>query len=380
MLGAYLHVPFCARKCDFCQFYKEAPTASKIEEYIDALELEVEFWKRQGFGERKPDTLFWGGGTPALLSVSQLERVAKIFAPFAPFAEWTIEASPASINKEKVALLKEIGVTRISLGLQSFNKGTLESLGRPHSQSAALRAIDLVAQARFEKFSVDLIFAAPRQTHADFEEDLAKAAALPVNHISAYCLEFESGTSCCAGKGKSDAETAREADFLEQAFTTLPALGFSQYEISNYAKPGGECLHNRIIWNMGQWLGFGPAAASQYKGRRFKNISDLEKWKAMQRDNSRVYEDVVNIDDDELFSSALIFGLRMNKGVDILKLKLRAPAADFQKYESALSSLETEGLLERETLRNPCGYQTGEIIRLTNSGRLLADSIATELL
>ncbi len=380
LMGIYLHVPFCARICDFCAFYKTKPNFGDIENYLQNLKKEVDWRLDEGLTNTPIHTMFWGGGTPAMLSENHIEATAKIFEHVLPKYEWTIEAAPSSINKSKLKLFKDLGVTRISLGVQSFNKDTLDALGRPHSLSAALRAIDDIAETGFEKFSLDLIFSAPNQTHSDFEKDLLFASKTPVNHISAYCLEFESGTSCCGGKEKSIEQENKEADFVEQAMQTLPSLGFKQYEISNFAKEGFECIHNLITWNMGSWLGFGPSAASQFGGLRFRNPPSLQDWANTQNSSEKKFDDLVKLDDEELFSSALIFGLRLTNGVDLQSLSMRYQNADIKKYEAKLDHLSKEGFLEIIIKRNPCGYQIGKIIRLTPKGRMLADAVAVELL
>ena len=380
MQSVYLHVPFCARICNYCRFYKLRPTNEAIDLYLNALDAEIKRKKNSGDFERSFDTIYWGGGTPAVLPEAKLERVAKSFG-ISPRYEWTVEIAPASINKSKLALLKDLGVNRISLGIQSFSEKTLLSLGRPHSMKAAMRAIEDVLSVGFEKFSLDLIFGAAGQTLDNFISDIKLAATSGASHISAYCLEFESGTSNCPGRGKTPDESAREADFMTLAMRLLPELGFPQYEISNYAKNGCECLHNRITWAMGSWLGFGPAAASQWGRWRFKNPSDLSIWADMQLGRSELkFDDQVRLDDEELFSSALIFGLRTNSGVDLLENKIRYPKADYQKYMPAVAMLESDGFLNVDTVRNVCGYEISKRVRLTEKGRLNADAVAVELL
>jgi len=380
-LGVYLHVPFCARLCDFCKFYKLKPSAADFETYLGALKIEADALAAElAQSGKTPLAMFWGGGTPTALSESHLARAAKILSPFAPQKEWTVEAAPSTLSPAKLKLLKELGVNRISLGVQSFSQNTLNALGRPHSEAAARRAIDLILETGFEKFSVDLIFAGEGQTLDSFAADIKAAAACGANHISAYCLEFESGTSCCAGGGKNFEENAREAAFLELALEELQHLGFKQYEVSNYAREGFECLHNMIIWNMGEWLGLGPAAASQWAGLRRKNIDNLDLWAQGLKAGTPRYADIVKLDDEEIFSSALIFGLRLNAGVDILKLKARCPKADFDTRLKTLEALEAEGLAEIKDARSVCGHVVSKRVRLTKRGRMLADAIAVELL
>lgn len=369
--GIYVHVPFCAAPCGYCRFYKRVPTGDDIREYVKICSRELELLADSP-GFLPPDTIFWGGGTPSILPESAFEKLAGAFGRFPKPREWTIEVSPSTISREKLSLYKQAGVTRISLGVQSFDEGVLRSLGRAHSLKSTLEAIDAVAETGFDNFSIDLIFGAKGQTEEMWRADLRRAAKCPVNHISAYCLEFENGTSFCGGipEGDEIQKREREGDFFEIAMDELPALGFKQYEISNYARPGGECLHNLSTWNMAQWVGIGPSAASQFGGFRYRNSPNFSKWKSCVESGKFAREDIVVLDDEEMFSSALIFGLRMGVGVDMDILGMRFPRADRQRYEKPLEFLSSEGLIERDGAR----------VRLTRSGKMLADSVAVELL
>lgn len=369
--GIYVHVPFCAAPCGYCRFYKRVPTGDDIREYVKICSRELELLADSP-GFLPPDTIFWGGGTPSILPESAFEKLASAFGRFPKPREWTIEVSPSTISREKLSLYRQAGVTRISLGVQSFDEGVLRSLGRAHSLKSTLEAIDAVAETGFDNFSIDLIFGAKGQTEEMWRADLRRAAKCPVNHISAYCLEFENGTSFCGGipEGDEIQKREREGDFFEIAMDELPALGFKQYEISNYARPGGECLHNLSTWNMAQWVGIGPSAASQFGGFRYRNSPNFSKWKSCVESGKFAREDIVVLDDEEMFSSALIFGLRMGVGVDMDILGMRFPRADRQRYEKPLEFLSSEGLIERDGAR----------VRLTRSGKMLADSVAVELL
>lgn len=371
--GVYLHVPFCAKPCGYCRFYKKVPTNSDIQYYIDTLRNEVDFFKSQNTNVKPVNTMFWGGGTPSILTPKQIEEIATIFADMLPTEEWTVEVSPSTITQEKLATFKSVGVTRISLGVQSFSDTTLQRLGRAHSLENTLKAIDLIGKSNFQHFSLDLIFGASGQTPDDFRKDLECAVATPVDHISAYCLEFESGTSACAGlKTDTDLEkNSLDADLFLTTMDTLSEFGFTQYEISNYARTQqAQCLHNLSTWHMAEWIGFGPSGASQFNGRRFRNAPMLKTWANGIQNKSPNLEDVVILDDEEMFSSALIFGLRMNSGINFNQLCQRFPNADAQQYIQPLKNLEQENLL---TITN-------NQIALTKLGRLYADSIAVELL
>ena len=396
-LGIYVHVPFCAKACAYCRFYKRVPTPLDIRAYLAAMRAEIDLTRVEaessgpsgdcgGFLQdcdpvlnRRPapvraDTVFFGGGTPTVLSESQLEELARMLAPFGAPSEWTVEAAPTGLTPGKLKLLKSLGVTRISLGVQSFSEKTLAALGRSHAPSAARRAIEIIADAGFEHFGIDMIFGAKGQSRREWEDDLDIAASQPVDHISAYCLEFESATSACAGRASGRSgdlpSRKREGELYEIAMDRLESLGFSQYEISNYSKPGGRCLHNLCTWNMAAWIGLGPSAASQWRAERRRNPVSLEAWADGIGKGAPVREDVVRLTAQMLFADSIIFGLRMSDGVNISELSRRFPEIDASPYLDTAEKLRREGLLEA---------RDGSI-KLTRRGKLLADAVAVEFL
>ena len=371
--GIYLHVPFCVQNCDYCKFYKRTPNKMSIDTYIETVSEEINIAKSQFQNKlRTPETMFWGGGTPSILSEKNIEQLANAFNGLLPTKEWTVEVAPTNATTSRLQALKDVGVNRISMGVQSFNEKTLQTLGRKHSLKATLQAIDRIDDVGFEHFSIDLIFGAKGQTPQEWLDDIERASRCPIDHISAYCLEFESATSCCAGRLPDEdyQESEREGEFLEIAMTRLSELGFAQYEISNYAKPNGKCLHNLSTWNMAEWLGFGPAGASQFASKRFRNTPDFNKWLNGIKSKSPNLEDIVQLNDDELFADALIFGLRMIDGINLSTLCARFPNANYSKYLPTIDFLANENLLEKSENK----------IKLTARGRLVADAIAVELL
>lgn len=370
-LGIYIHVPFCAKSCAYCRFYKRIPSLTDIEKYVDCVETEVDLLRLENAGTLpRADTVFWGGGTPSSLSEKAIQRLAKITNSADAREEWTVEVAPTALTKSKLDLLKELGVTRISMGVQSFNQKTLDTLGRTHSLHTTRNAIEMIAEKNFKHFSIDLIFGAAGQSDEEWLADLREAAAQPVDHISAYCLESENATSACVGKVSQDklVKEQREIQLSKIAINTLPELGFRQYEISNFSKPKCECLHNLSTWNMAQWIGLGPSAASQWKGVRRRNPADLNVWAQAIENRFPIYEDIVKLDENELFECAIIFGLRMNVGVNLSELQTRYPRANAKKYIDIADALVKKGVLIREN----------STIRLTDDSRLIADAVALE--
>jgi oxygen-independent coproporphyrinogen-3 oxidase len=370
-LGLYVHVPFCASTCDFCAFYQVRPTAESVRGFIRGLSAEAGLvgW------DRPPSTVFWGGGTPGLLSPADLGEVAGIVHAVTAGArpsEWTVELAPTSVTRERLEVLRSAGVTRVSLGVQSFTPALLEALGRAHTRERIFRAYDRVRAAGFASVNVDLMFALPGQTAREWDADIDEAVKLAPDHISTYCLTFEEDTALWVklsqGRVRLDAE--HEARLYERTWERLGAAGYRQYEISNFARAGHECSHNVNTWRMGEWVGLGPSGASQQGGWRGSNIADLAAWAEFVGRGQRMTEDRVKLTPGLIAEDALVFGLRMNEGVDLGRLRARSPDAPWQRVEELLDRLVCEGLAARE----------GSRVRLEARGRLLADSVGSEIM
>jgi len=370
-LGLYVHVPFCATTCDFCAFYQVRPTAESVEGFIKTLgdESRLVDWSRP------ISTVFWGGGTPGLLAPADLERVAALVHGLpggGAVPEWTVELAPASVTRERLAVLRAVGVTRVSLGVQSFRPALLEAVGRMHSRDQVYRAYELIRSAGFASVNVDLMFALPGQTAAEWDADIDEAVALAPDHVSTYCLTFEEDTALWIklAEGRVRLDPENEARMYERTWERLGAAGFGQYEVSNFARPGHACRHNVNTWRMGEWAGLGPSAASQQGGLRGGNIASLPEWSARVARGERVTEDRLELTPALLAEDAVVFGLRMNEGVDLARQAARGPAAPWEVVHALVSRLVDEGLAR----------QAGSRVSLTPKGRLLADSIGSEMM
>lgn len=370
-LGLYVHVPFCASTCDFCAFYQEKPRRGDLDRYLAAMEIEFAGLPQDQIVE----TVFWGGGTPGLLATKDLERLGKAQLQhlWDTPTEWTIEMAPSTVKPDKLAVLRDLGVTRISMGVQSFDANLLGSLGRLHQPKQIYQAWERIQAAGFAHTNLDLIFAIPNQSEAQWESDLREAARLGPDHISTYCLTFEEDTALYVklSQGKVRVDEERDAQFYERGWDLLAELGYAQYEISNFSKPGGECRHNLNTWRMHEWIGYGPSAASQYGGRRYQRPANLDQWLAGMESGMPPREDEVVLDDRLLLTDAVVFGLRMNAGIDLGELRLRFPAAgDLGSLQAQLEKYLDEGLLNT----------VGQGYRLTQRGRLLVDAIGSDIL
>jgi len=368
--GLYVHVPFCARTCDYCAFYQGAPDVDSIRRYQEGIRREAALvqWPE------RIETVFWGGGTPGLLSpkdLLSLGQTVRSLCGTGP-SEWSIEMTPLSVTEARLAALKEIGVDRISLGIQSFQPRLLDALGRQHTPEQAFRAAERVKAAGFRSVNFDLMFALPGQTDEDWFADLDQAVALGPDHLSTYCLTFEEDTKLWLklSEGKLRRDVEAEARLYSATWERLAAAGYAQYEISNFARPGHQCLHNLNTWRMHSWIGLGPSAASQHAGWRGANVSDLDGWLRHLESGARMTDDRRELDPALVAEDGIIFGLRMNEGVDLAPLEASLPAARWQPVSELVTRLRSEDLLLLDGTR----------ARLSPRGRLVADSVGSEFL
>ncbi len=370
-LGIYCHVPFCASTCDFCAFYQEKPRRGDLDRYLAAMDLEF----AQIPAGRAVDTVFWGGGTPGLLAAKDLERLGRSLLSRLPEppVEWTIEMAPSTVKADKLQVLRDLGVTRISMGVQSFDPKLLDSLGRLHNPKQIYTAWERVQAAGFPQTNLDLMFAIPGQSIEQWERDIREAVSLGSTHLSTYCLTFEEDTALYVklSQGKVSIDEEKELRFYERGWELLDELGYAQYEISNFAKMDAECRHNMNTWRMHEWLGCGPSAASQYRGERYQRPANLDEWCAGMESEVFPKTECVELDDDLLLSDSIIFGLRMNAGVDLDALNVRFSEASHRvELEAALKRFESEGLVE----------SLGHHYRLTHRGRLVCDAVGSALM
>ena len=364
----YLHVPFCASSCDFCSFYQEQPKRGEIDRYLGAIERELELHP-----PGRVETAFWGGGTPGLLPADDLRRLGHAMTRAAGQPnEWTVELAPSSVRADKLAALKEIGVTRVSMGVQSFDDVTLDALGRRHSPKQIMDAWELIQAAGFASRNLDLIFAIPGQDEQRWHEDLRRAIELQPDHLSTYCLTFEEDTAMFVklSQGKVKIDRELEARLYRQTWEQLEANDYAQYETSNFARPGHACRHNLITWEMGAWIGYGPSSASQWGRRRWTNPANLDQWIQGIEAGAPVLEQVKDLSATDLLCDALVFGLRLNAGVDPAALAKRFATPLPTRVTHLFESLHEEGLMET----------AGAHVRLTGEGRMRADAVGVAII
>lgn len=372
--GLYVHVPFCDGKCAYCAFYSVPLRPELAHAWLAALETErtlvLDHW-----GSLSPETVYFGGGTPTLLPPAQLERLL-ILSGARQGAEWTVEANPGSVDGPKLSLLREGGVNRISLGVQSMDDSVLAFLGRRHSVAETRTAVAAIQSAGFDNWGLDLIACVPGVDRARWFRTIEQALALSPRHVSVYALTREEGSAIArhidngrVGLLDDDEQLA----MLRTAEDALRAAGFERYEISNYALPGYECRHHLACWRGRNYIGLGCAASSRVGPRRWTNLPDLEGYIAalsQARTPPREEETLSDITDA---TERLVFGLRMAEGVDLSAI-LRATgltgSATAGSWDQTLDRLRGAGLLTCAAGR----------WMLTDHGRELADHVAVELL
>jgi oxygen-independent coproporphyrinogen-3 oxidase len=357
----YVHIPFCPKICPYCSFYKEASDRNRTSAFLDSLLTELDRRLVQ-MPDCRLETIFFGGGTPSALSFKQLEFLftgLRQRLDLSDLREWTLEMNPATVSLEKAKMIRDFGVNRISMGVQSWDSRLLEILGRVHSANQAERSFEILRQAGFTNLNLDFIFGIPGQSTHQWEATLKKTIRLKPEHISAYCLTYEEDTEFFRrlSRGEFTQDVERDADFFQRTMTILEDAGYQQYEISNYARPGFECIHNLAYWLGKDYLGLGPSAFSTIGSRRWKNTPDTGRYIEQLQSGIEPIAFEETLTRDIRNAEQIAFGLRTAAGVS------RSTIANWPREVEALLS---EGYLETK----------GNRMRLTAQGKMVADSVA----
>lgn len=350
----YVHIPFCVKKCDYCDFLSAPAGRDTQEQYVQALLHEIQ---TEGGRRKEPvASVFIGGGTPSILEADLLEKILK--ALYRCFyiekeAEVTMEANPGTLTLEKLRICRENGVNRLSLGLQSPDDAELASLGRIHDYQQFLESYQMAREAGFHNVNVDLMFGLPGQTRDGWEKSLRIVAALNPEHISAYSLIIEEGTPFAARNLKLPDEDT-EYQMYEDTARILGEYGFEQYEISNYAKVGKACIHNIGYWTGVSYLGLGLGAASLMDGCRFTNTTSLERYTTASRkpdfpDNIR--KDLIKLTRQEQMEEFMFLGLRLRSGISKAEFAQRFGIPIEEIYGDVIRRYKELALLQEENGR-----------------------------
>jgi len=317
--AVYVHIPFCVKKCPYCSFAVAVNQNNRQEEYLTALEKEA------GRYSGKISTLYIGGGTPSCLSSSGIERLMSILKrsfDFRPGAEITIEVNPESISPDKARILKVAGVNRVSMGVQSLNNGILELLGRPHRRQDVLDAFNLLRSAGFDNINLDFIYGLPGQAVSEVINDLEQLLLLGSEHCSLYALNVEPKSLFYARRMEVDQDA--QGELYAGMVRRMAAAGVIQYEVSNFARPGYESRHNINTWEGGEYIGLGMAAHSHAAGERFWNADTLPDYLTRMRESGSARTGGERLPAEDKLTEVFLFGLRMNKGVDLEELEKKA--------------------------------------------------------
>lgn len=352
-ISLYIHIPFCAQKCLYCDFPSFARKDHLRKAYIEALNKEI-ISLREKHNNLEIKTIFIGGGTPSVLEADELECLLKEVAKLnmAKDIEYSMECNPGNLTEEKLEVMKKYGVNRISIGLQAKQDNLLKGLGRIHNYKTFKENFLLAKKVGFNNINVDLMFGLPNQRLNEWEETLREIISLDPAHISAYSLIIEEGTAFYNlyenDKLKLPTEE-EERKMYHLAKKILEENGFNQYEISNYAKEGKECRHNLAYWNMDNWIGVGSAAASYINGKRIKNISSVEEYINSINEKGEAVEEIINNSKNDNIEEFMFMGLRKINGIDENEFKKRFSMNINDVYGEILNKYIDEGLLIRDS-------------------------------
>ncbi|MCO7175669.1 radical SAM family heme chaperone HemW [Sporolactobacillus kofuensis] len=345
--GAYIHIPFCDHICHYCDFNKVFMKNQPVDEYLDALAKEMQHYREDGL----PETIYIGGGTPTALNEVQFERLfidIQKNLVHSSVREFTVEANPESLNEEKLEIMKRFGVTRLSIGVQTFDDHLLQEIGRAHKSADAANAVKLAQTHGFDNVTLDLMFALPGQTETSLHESLERAIGLGTPHISIYSLQIEPKTifynRMRSGKLRLPGEDI-EADMYGQIIFELEKHGLHHYEISNFAKPGYEGIHNSLYWQNEEYYGIGAGAHGYWKGVRYANAGPVKKYieRVHAHGHARTSEHPVTV--TEKMEEEMFLGLRLMKGVSTSHFREKFGVPIDQIYGTQIARLQEEGLL-----------------------------------
>lgn len=376
-ISLYLHIPFCVKKCHYCDFLSfPGCSLSRQAEYVDAMIQEIHAY-REAAEDYEVKTIFLGGGTPSLLEKELVERLFhELYSVWraAPETEITIEANPGTLSREKLIGYHMIGINRLSLGLQSTIAQELATIGRIHNYEQFLANYYLAREAGFDNINIDIMSALPGQTLISYGKTLERILKLQPEHISSYSLILEEGTDFWENAEIERALPSEQTERIMYHYTKkcLQNAGYERYEISNYAKPGYACLHNQVYWTGGEYLGLGLGAASYWKGARFSNTPDMEEY--MENcSRARITEnrkEIVTATQKSRMEEYMFLGLRMIRGVSIREFEQRFGIPMNRVYGTVIRSYIGQGLLKIEQDR----------LMLTERGIDVSNSVMADFL
>lgn len=345
-LELYVHIPFCVRKCQYCDFLSGPSDEETKDRYIEALLKEIR--AAEHTEDYEIVSVFIGGGTPSALKAEAIASITRTLQEqffFCEDAEVTIEANPGTVDLEKLTIYRNVGINRLSLGLQSTDAEELKLLGRIHSYEEFLKSYEWAREAGFSNINIDLMFAIPGQTGEAWRQHLYQVAELNPEHISAYSLIIEEGTPF-AEQNLDLPDEDTEYQMYEDTAEILERYGYRQYEISNYAKQGYMCRHNAGYWQRREYLGFGLGASSLYRGMRFSNTRRMQEYLKESRNSDQIRKDVTVLSRNERIEEFMFLGLRMTEGISEKKFEENFDVRLMDVYGDILQKYEETGFME----------------------------------
>ncbi|MWV56059.1 radical SAM family heme chaperone HemW [Streptococcus zhangguiae] len=365
--SAYIHIPFCTQICYYCDFSKVFIKNQPVDEYLAALMEEVRFYDLPPL-----KTLYIGGGTPSALSAEQLNYLLtnlEAILDLSEVEEFTIEANPGDLTADKIAVLRKSKCNRVSLGVQTFDDRMLKKIGRSHNQAQIYETIGALKEAGFYNISIDLIYALPGQTMEQVKDNVARALALDIPHMSLYSLILENHTVFMNRQRRGTLHLPNEdveSDMFEYILQELEKNGFEHYEISNFTKPGFESRHNLMYWDNAEYFGLGAGASGYIKGMRYRNRGPIQHYlKSIRaKGHARLHEE--QLSQAEQMEEEMFLGLRKKTGVSIARFEEKFQTSFEKRYGQVVAELKAEGLLQEEE----------DCIRMTKKGLFLGDTVA----
>lgn len=350
LLSAYIHIPFCEHLCYYCDFNKVFLEGQPVDDYLKALLKEIQLTKAS-YPFEKLETLYIGGGTPTALSAKQLDFLLSGLRQELPFdfkKEFTVEANPGDLTPDKIAVLKNYGVNRVSLGVQTFEDALLKKIGRKHSSQDVYNTLADLRKGGFENISIDLIYALPKQSMASFSDTLEKALALDLPHYSLYALILENKTRFMnwVRQGRlALPDDDQAADMFELAQTTLEKAGIFQYEISNFSKPGYESRHNLMYWNNEHYFGFGAGASGYLGASRYRNFGPIQHYLKPLKENNLPILEKETLTKTNQMEEEMFLGLRKKQGVFLPHFEEKFGVSYEEVYGKITEDLLHQGLV-----------------------------------
>lgn len=376
MFGLYIHVPFCVKKCNYCDFNSFKVDRISKNTYLEDLRKEMELYKNEIDENEEITSIFLGGGTPSILSGGEIKYIFKCINDnfnIKKDAEITIECNPGTLTLEKLQDMKDAGINRLSIGLQATQNNHLEYIGRIHTYEEFEKNYKEALKVGFDNINVDLMYSLPNQSFDDWKESLEKITDLNPTHISAYSLILEEGTELYNMYERKEFRLMDEdtdIDMYEYTINYLKSKGYKQYEISNYSKNGFECEHNKLYWKCGHYIGLGPGASGYIKNTRYGNLCDLNEYHKSLLKNERPIESKEILNTEDKIEEKIFMGLRMNEGISFDDFKKQFNIDFLEKYHKQIKDLSEKNLIQ---------LSEGKMA-LTQKGREISNTVFIEFM